>query len=723
MLVPSGHEAVIKTGLAGRGRGRGSSSSLGILTPERTFLERHGLALANTLVDVANDVVFARVYNPCSHEVRVYKHTHIAIFTPIARVGPSVRLEGLLVGDEIDEVTEGDEDMKIPEHMMSVYEKGCEHLNEHQKEKLKKFVIKNQHCFARPGEVGRTNVGLHRIKLKDEKHVREPPRRVPLYKRQALEEEIKKLEDRGLIEKSTSPWSSQTVMVQKKDGTWRMCVDYRALNEKTIKDAYPLTRIDENLDSLEGAEWFSSLDLDMAYHQVPMAEEDKSKTSFATPRGGLYQFTTMPFGLCNAASTFERIIEKTLIGLQWNIAILYLDDVVVIGRSFDNQVQNLQKVCDRLSEAGLKLKPKKCHLLQKEISFLGHVVSKEGLKTDPLKIAAVKNMPRPTTVTQTRSFLGLASYYRKYVQSFSKIAKPLFDLTKKDQTFVWTDNCEESFEELKKRLTSAPILAFPKPDGSQFILDTDASAYAIGAVLSQVQEGKERVIAYASRCLDKPERNYCVTRREMLAVVYFTKYFKHYLLGRKFLLRTDHGSLTWLSKFREPDGQVHRWIQQLSPFHMEIQHRPGPRHGNADALSRLVTPAGDVCKQCEMPWGYEYTGPQRSEIKEMKESLRKDSVDMVSDESDADPLKESGVQPDSGSLTGSRGVQLDPQLQPDPLQSAEGASGEATVLRRGRKPNRPKPAAPKKIPSIDLSDIELIRKMQEEDDTLREILK
>ena len=238
----------------------------------------------------------------------------------------------------------------------------------------------------------------------------------------------------------------------------------------------------------------------MAYHQVPMAEEDKIKTAFATPRGGLYQFTTMPFGLCNAASTFERIIERTLVGLQWEIAVLYLDDIVVYGNSFPNHLENLQKVLDRLSSAGLKLKPKKCHLMQKEVSFLGHIVSKSGTRTDPTKIAAVKDMPQPKTVTQARSFLGLASYYRKYVQSFSKIAKPLFDLTKKDKKFIWTEECEKSFRELKTRLMTAPVLAFPKANGSQFILDTDASAYAIGAVLSQEQDGKERVIAHGSRC-------------------------------------------------------------------------------------------------------------------------------------------------------------------------------------------------------------------------------
>lgn len=714
MLVSAGHEAIIKSGVTNRAGITEESSLIGILTPERPFLEKYGLAIARTLVDAANDVVYTRVFNPGPNDVVVYKHTHMALFTPVSRIGHTFNLnkskDPVL---QVNVAPISNMAATIPEHLNAVLERGCSHLNEEQKIKFKNFLLKNQECFAKPGEVGRTHLGTHKIKLKDETPIREPPRRIPLYKRQALEEEIEKLEQRGLIEKSSSPWSSQTVMVQKKDGTWRMCIDYRKLNEKTIKDAYPLTRIDENLDALDGAEWYTSLDLDMAYHQVPMEEPDKEKTAFATPRGGLYQFTTMPFGLCNAASTFERIIEKALAGLQWQIAVLYLDDIVVFGKSFDDHFVNLEKVLSRLSEAGLKLKPKKCHFLQKEISFLGHIVSKSGIKTDPEKIKAVKSMPRPNTVTQMRSFLGLTSYYRKFIKDYSKIAKPLFDLTKKEKTFNWEEACETAFKDLKLKLITAPILAYPRAEGSEFILDTDASAYAIGAVLSQVQDGKERVIAYGSRSLDKPERNYCVTRREMLAVVYFTKYYKHYLLGRRFKLRTDHGSLTWLQNFKDPDGQIHRWIQQLSQFHMVIEHRPGARHGNADAMSRLVTQSGEICKQCEMPWNYVYDGPNEFEIEHMKESK---TVGMVSDDDD---LEHRDLEDPEASCPS-------PRRLPDISDGAtpglgNDVSGETPTLRRGRKPNRPKPAKNKDEPSIDLS-LNSIREKQEADGTLKQIL-
>ena len=349
---------------------------------------------------------------------------------------------------------------------------------------------------------------------------------------------------------------------------------------------------------------------------------------------------------------------------------------------------------------------------------MGHVVSKSGVKTDPAKVQAVENMRKPTTVTQVRSFLGLSSYYRKFIKDYSKVAKPLFDLTKKDTRFIWDEECEISFQELKTRLITAPILAYPRANGSEFILDTDASAYAIGAVLSQVQDGKERVIAYGSRCLDKPERNYCVTRREMLAVVYFTKYFKHYLLGRGFKLRTDHGSLTWLQNFKDPDGQIHRWIQQLSQFHMKIEHRPGNRHGNADAMSRLKTETGIFCKQCEMPWDYIYDGPCHIEIKEMKEGEKTNCpVDTITNSGEFENSDEevndhcrSSPQQNSTSFSGFLIGQDDSVL------------GRTSKIKRGRKPNRPKQAKQIPQPDTDLT-LEVIRDKQESDSILKQILK
>ena len=297
----------------------------------------------------------------------------------------------------------------------------------------------------------------------------------------------------------------------------------------------------------------------------------------------------MPFGLCNAPSTFERLMENIMSGLQWETLLVYLYDVIVFGKTIEDELRRLQEVFRRLRHANLKLKPKKCKLFQKSVLYLGHVVTPDGIATDPEKIGDIEEWRRPTCIKEVRQLLGLASYYRRYVQGFCEIAKPLYNLTKKSVVFHWITECEEAFYALKQSLTTSPILAYPDNNG-KFTLDTDASAYGIGAVLSQEQDGKERVIAYASRTLSKTERNYCVTMKELLAVVYFVKYFRPYLYGRHFTIRTDPGSLRWLINFKNPEGQIARWLQILGEYDYEIIHRPGKSHQNADSLSRKTCP-------------------------------------------------------------------------------------------------------------------------------------
>ena len=362
---------------------------------------------------------------------------------------------------------------------------------------------------------------------------------------------------KGVIKPASGPWASPIVLVRKKDGSVRFCVDYRRLNAITRKDAYPIPRIDDTIDTLAGSRYFTTLDLASGYWQVPMAEEHKEKTAFAA-HCGLYQFEVMPFGLCNAPSTFERLMENVLRGLQWQICLVYLDDVIVYSHTFEEHVERLQLIFERIKEAGLKLKPKKCHLFQQQVSYLGHVVSDEGVHTDPEKIQKVRDWPVPANVHEVRSFLGLASYYRRFVPAFAELASPLHKLTEKGREFIWTSECQGAFDKLRHRLISSPILAYPTATDT-FILDTDASDFGIGAVLSQSVDGVERVTAYASRSLSKSERNYCVTRKELLALVHHVKHFRPYLYGRQFRIRTDHGALKWLlglkiPRDRQPDG-------------------------------------------------------------------------------------------------------------------------------------------------------------------------
>jgi len=433
-------------------------------------------------------------------------------------------------------------------------------------------------------DLGRTNIISHHIDTTDARPVRQPLRRYPPAHLEAISTHVDNMLNQGIIEPASSPWASNIVLVRKKDGSLRCCIDYRQLNSVTRKDAYPLPRIDSCLDAMSSARWFSTFDLRSSYHQVSVDPNDKDKTAFICPRG-MYRYKTMPFGLCNAGATFQRLMDVVMSGLHLEVCLVYLDDIILFSSTVDEHLERLVRVLNRLRSAGLKLKPEKCSLFQKSVSFLGHIVSEHGIATDPAKTEAVANWPTPTTVKEVRSFLGLAGYYRRFVKNFAQIAGPLNALTRKGQAFTWTPEAQASFEGLKILLTSPPILAMPN-DSDDIILDTDACDRSIGAILHQIQNGTERVIAYASRSLDRRELNYCVTRKELLAIVYSVKYFRQYLLGRSFKIRTDHAALKWLRRTPDPVGQQARWLEILEEYDFQIEHRSGVKHQNADALSR-----------------------------------------------------------------------------------------------------------------------------------------
>ena len=322
--------------------------------------------------------------------------------------------------------------------------------------------------------------------------------------------------------------------------------------------------------------------------------KDKEKTAFSTGQG-LWQFTVMPFGLCNAPATFQRLMESVMRGLTYDACLLYLDDIIVVGNTFEDHLGNLGKVLQRLQAANLKLNAKKCQLFCKKVHYLGHIISPTGVATDPEKTQAVRDWPCPKDKRELRSFLGLCSYYRRFVRGFSNIARPLTRLTEEQRPYLWTEEAKTAFQALKLALCSAPVLGFPRP-GADFIVDTDASDSGIGGVLSQVQDGQEQVIAYYSKTLSKAEKNYCVTRRELLAVVKALEHFHKYLYGQPFHLRTDHSALTWLLSFKNLEGQVARWVQRLQEYNFTSEHRKGRNHSNADALSRRPCP--DECSHC-----------------------------------------------------------------------------------------------------------------------------
>ena len=442
-------------------------------------------------------------------------------------------------------------------------------------------------------DVGRTNLVEHTIDTGNHRPVRQQLRRHPITHLDVIDHQVNEMLEHDIIEPAASPWASNVVLVRKKDGSYRFCVDYRRVNAVTYQDAYPLPHIDTCLNSLSGAGYFSTLDLRAGYHNIPIAENDRDKTAFIT-RKGCWRYKVMPFGLTCAPAVFQRLMDLVLCGLSYDICLVYLDDIIIVSTDFDTHLERLGLVFDRLRWAKLKLHPKKCTLLHRKVSFLGHVITENGIEMQEDKVAAVRDWPVPNNLSEVRSFLGLCSYYRRFVKSFADVAAPLHALSRKDAVFVWGPEQQKSFDHMKLVLTTAPILGMPRNEGT-FYLDTDASDRGLGAVLSQVQEDREVVIAYSSRMLDKAERNYCVTRKELLAVVYGLRTYRQYLLGRRFTIRTDHSALRWLQRTPEPLAQQARWltfIEQFNPF--DIQHRAGSRHGNADSLSRKP----ESCRQC-----------------------------------------------------------------------------------------------------------------------------
>lgn len=581
--IPAWSEMLVPISVVHNGRWDG----IGWVEAMPKFTRQYPLLVAHSLFDLTQGTSVIRVCN-VSDEDQVLHHGTEAVFCY-----PGTLVSEAGEGHHVNQVhaTTSNTPVRLDDSVEKLFMEGSKHLELSEKEQLRALLVKYRDRFSDgKGDFGRTSEVKHTIYTGESRPIKLAPRRIPIHLRDEADKIVDDMIGQGVIEPSSSPWGAPTVLVKKKDGTLRYCVDYRKLNEVTKKDAYPLPRIDDTFDSLSGAKWFSTLDLCSGYWQVEMDESDKEKTAFYTRRG-LYQFKVMPFGLCNAPATFERLMERVMQGLQWETLLIYLDDIIIFSSSVSEGLRRFEEVLIRLRTANLKLKSKKCHLFQQEVNYLGHVVSAEGIGTDPDKITAVKSWMTPKCATEVRSFLGLCAYYRRFIKEFSRIAKPLHRLTEKGRAFLWDDNCQEAFEGLKQSLTSAPILIYPVP-GESFILDTDASDLAIGAVLSQMVGGVEKVIAYGSKTLSKSERNYCVTRRELLAVVGFTKYFRHYLLGRKFLLRTDHNSLRWLRAFKDPDGQVSRWTEKLADYDFDIVHRPGKLHGNADGLSRMA------CKQC-----------------------------------------------------------------------------------------------------------------------------
>ena len=360
-----------------------------------------------------------------------------------------------------------------------------------------------------------------------------------------LKAQLQELVDKGFIQPSISPWGAPVLFVRKKDGTLRLCIDYRQLNRVTIKNRYPLPRIDDLFDQLKGACVFSKIDLRSGYYQLKIRDDDVPKTAFRT-RYGHYEFLVMPFGLTNAPAAFMNLMNRVFHPYLDRFVIVFIDDILVYSKNEVEHARHLRLVLQTLRANKLYAKFSKCQFWLDHVSFLGHVISAQGVLVDPQKVAAVENWEQPKTVTEVRSFLGLAGYYRRFVKGFSTIALPLTKLTRKEVPFVWSEECEQSFQQLKYFLTHAPVLALPDDSGN-FEIYSDASLNGLGCVLMQ----HEKVIAYASHQLKPHEKNYPTHDLELAAIIFALKIWRHYLYGEKCKIFTDHKSLKYI--FTQPD--------------------------------------------------------------------------------------------------------------------------------------------------------------------------
>lgn len=449
-------------------------------------------------------------------------------------------------------------------------------------------------------DVGETEMLEHDIDTGTAAPIALSPHRINHSQREELWRQLQILIEIGFIRESTSPWAAPIVLVRKKDGSWRLCIDHRELNKVTKKDATPLPRIDDVYDQLAGSQYFTTLDFCCGYYNVRLGKESREKTAFTTPFG-LFEWTRMTFGLCNAPATFQRLMNRILKEALGKFVMCYLDDIIIYSKSFETHLENTRWVLANVQEAGLKLKMSKCVAAAKSLTYLGSRISADGVATDPDKVKAVAEWKFPLPDEKAvKAFLGLVGYYRKFIKNFAHDAFPLTKLTRLGEPFVMGPDQEAAFESLKLKLVTAPILGHA--DFSQpFLIYTDASGYGVGAILKQIDgQGRERVIAYASRTLQPLEMKYPTTHKECLAIIFGIEQFRYYVFGQKFSVVTDHHSLCYLMKVRKPYGRLTHWALRLQEFDFDIVYKPGVSHKDADALSRYPIGYEDLKERSEV---------------------------------------------------------------------------------------------------------------------------
>ena len=558
-------------------------TSDGICTAEKSFIERNDVhPVTNAAVRVDKRGRFrVPVLNTLDTEINVTKGQRFGTFTQHVFKVVKKKMVPLEWPDE-----------KIIEQFN--LKEAAAIKSKQDMDKIVKFIKKFGGLFSEnDGDFGETEVVQHDIFTEKGEPVRHKCRPLNPEMENNLEKQLNTWLEQDIIEEANSPWSSRLLPVPKKDGRIRWCVDYRALNKVTVKDSFPLPNIEESLSRMSKCKVFSGMDGTGAYHVVKINSEHREKTAFSCHKGQ-FQFKRMPFGLCNAPSTYARLVSKVLEGLDRKFVANYLDDTCVFSKDLDDHIEQLEKVFRAHWDAGIKLAPAKCQFFREEIEFLGHVVSKDGIKTSPKNIEKILNW-EVKTLSDVHTFVGKCVYYSNYIPNFAKRIAPLQALLTKEnlkhkkKEFILAAEEIAAVEDMKEALTNAPVLAYPDFTSKEpFILDTDWSHTpgSIGGVLSQVQDGQEKVIAYGAKKLKASEKNYSSNKGELLAVIHFMEKWKFYLWPREFVLRTDHRALRWIYSMEAPSSLCIRWLNIISHYRFKVEFRAGKDHGNADALSR-----------------------------------------------------------------------------------------------------------------------------------------
>ena len=541
-----------------------------------------------------DDVLF--LLNPTDEPITVYSWTVLGQYELLSEatvnaitVLPAPTTNVVPVSSAVvanDATTQAERDgLPTDEELRACAEKNNEHLTVEQKEQLYQLLDRFRYMFR--SKPGRTDVTKHEIDTGDSKPVRGGRYRMSDSERNQTRKMVKELVEAGAVRPSNSPWAASVVLVPKKDGTTRFCVDYRRLNAVTIKDVYPLPRIDETLDKLGGNRYFTAMDLTAGFWQVELSEDAALKTAFVTP-DGLYQWDVMPMGLANSPATFQRLMNQVLGPLRFEYALVYLDDVLVYSATFDEHLTRLEAVLTCIQKASLSIKLKKCFFAQAKTAYLGHIISGEGIEPDPKKLSAVKELVPPTNVKEIRMFLGFVGYYRRFIPNFSAVAKPLNQLLRKTQEWVWKEEQQAAFEQLRDKLLEAPVLAMPDYT-RPFFIRTDASYNGLGASLVQEDKdtGARRPVAYSSRSLKAAECNYTATEIEVLGMKWAVQQYRPYVHGVHFTLETDHVALRWLQTVQHNNARLIRTALELQQHDFTVVHKPGLTMHDADALSRL----------------------------------------------------------------------------------------------------------------------------------------